>query len=88
MCIAYLGHIFDQSDSQFNIGEIVEVIQPGDLFGYSKKQTDQGKCPANQQQYQGRPGDLLTPSLEEIQYTLIYTKILCIMVSHSNDMVI
>ncbi len=63
MSKAYLRHIFDQSDCQFNVGEIVEVIQPSDLFGYSKKEADNGKRPTNQQQRHSHPGDLLNPPL-------------------------
>lgn len=59
----YLWHIFDQSDCQFYVGEIVEIIQPGDPFSYSKKKADEGKCPANQQQEHAHPGDFLTPPL-------------------------
>lgn len=59
----YLRHVFDQSNSQFNVGAVVEEVQPGDLLGCCEKQSDQSKGPAHQQQGHGCPGDPLASSL-------------------------
>lgn len=63
----HLWDIFDERDSQFNVGEAVEIIQPADLRPDGQEKTHQGKEPANQQQEPGRPRHPLTPSLKSTQ---------------------
>ena len=36
----YLRDVLDQSDSQFNVGEEVQVIQPGYLSSYGHEEGD------------------------------------------------
>lgn len=65
----YLWNVLHKCDAQFNIGEVVQIIQPGDLLGHGNKEGDKRKGPANHQQPDGHFGNLLITSLKDTKQT-------------------
>ena len=61
---AYLRDIFDQSDSQLDVGEDIEVVEPGKLVTNGYKEGDEYGQPHGCQDEQGGVRDSLLTTLE------------------------
>ena len=61
---AHLRNILDQSDSQLDVGEDIEVVEPGKLVANGYKEGDDYGEPHGYQDEQGGVGDSLLTTLE------------------------
>ena len=60
----YLGHILDQGDCQFDVGEDVEEVQPGQLATHRHEEGDEDSEPHEGKEHQCSVGDPLPASLQ------------------------